>query len=391
MMSNGSSGGRFPMTRGTSALPTTSASMHARSERRRTPQSRRCKIAAQCFRSGDAFLPSSCSFLALTHAAAQTPPAEPAPPPAPAAPAEPPGPSRLHYGVRFGPSFTTLTSVETFDDTAEPAAFEPTMNFGGFFNFALTGMLSLQPEVLFAAKGERIRDKGAPPVITAERRRKARAGRPRDSRAVSRISDPAQAVEAHAREHVALRHCRACVRVSAQRGDSRGRGFRQARRHRGSGERRETSRTSSEAACSTGGGWSTPVFTAAYATSPSIRFRRRSRRGVLGVDGREVLGVHALGPSFADEHHGIAFGQEDDVADVDPRQVEAIKPNAQTFSSGGYALGNLVRYRTQERRQLDLAFVLAIIHELQQDRVGICVKESAAESGITTSSATPRD
>ena len=107
------------------------------------------------------------SLVAITHAAAQTPPAEPAAPPAPAAPAEPSGPSRLHYGVRFGPSFTTLTSVETFDDTVEPAAFEPTMNFGGFFNFALTGMLSFQPEVLFAAKGERVRDKGAPPVITA--------------------------------------------------------------------------------------------------------------------------------------------------------------------------------------------------------------------------------
>jgi Outer membrane protein beta-barrel domain len=91
------------------------------------------------------------SFLALTHAAAQAPPAEPAPPPAPA---EPPGPGRFQYGV-------------TFDETAEPAAFEPTMNFGGFFNFAVTGMLSVQPEVLFAAKGERIRDKGAPPVITA--------------------------------------------------------------------------------------------------------------------------------------------------------------------------------------------------------------------------------
>ena len=106
------------------------------------------------------------SFVAITHAGAQTPPAEPAAPPAPATPAEPRGPSRFHYGVRFGPSFTTLTSVETFDDTAEPAAFEPTMNFGGFFNFALTGMVSLQPEVLFAAKGERIRDKGAPPVTT---------------------------------------------------------------------------------------------------------------------------------------------------------------------------------------------------------------------------------
>ena len=73
------------------------------------------------------------SFVAITHAAAQTPPAEPAAPPAQAAPAEPSGPSRLHYGVRFGPSFTTLTSVEPFDDTAATAAFEPTMNFGGFF------------------------------------------------------------------------------------------------------------------------------------------------------------------------------------------------------------------------------------------------------------------
>ncbi len=56
--------------------------------------------------------------------------------------------------MRFGPSFTTLTSVETFDDTAAPAAFEPTMNFGGFVNIALGGAMSFQPEVIFAAKGE---------------------------------------------------------------------------------------------------------------------------------------------------------------------------------------------------------------------------------------------
>src|SRR4029453_12118181 len=62
------------------------------------------------------------SFLALTHAAAQAPPAEPAPPPAPA---EPPGPGRFQYGVRFGPSFTTLTSVETFDETGEPPGTAP--------------------------------------------------------------------------------------------------------------------------------------------------------------------------------------------------------------------------------------------------------------------------
>ena len=107
---------------------------------------------------------------AISHASAQVVPAEPAPapePPAPAAQVAPSGPSRMHFGVRFGPSFTSLTSVETLDPTSEAATFEPTMNFGGFFNFQLGGPLSFQPELLFAAKGHRIRDKGAPPVITA--------------------------------------------------------------------------------------------------------------------------------------------------------------------------------------------------------------------------------
>ena len=94
----------------------------------------------------------------------QTPPPDTTPPPAAAAtPPEPAGPSRLHYGVRFGPSFTSLSSVEPFDDTATIAAFEPTMNFGGYVQIDLTGALSFQPEVLFAAKGHRIRDKDAQP------------------------------------------------------------------------------------------------------------------------------------------------------------------------------------------------------------------------------------
>jgi hypothetical protein len=106
-------------------------------------------------------------------AAAQTappqapPPGTPAPPAAAAAPPAPAGPSRLHYGVRFGPSFTSLSSVEPFDDTATIAAFEPTMNFGGFVQFDLTGAFSFQPEVLFAAKGHRIRDKDAQPFTTS--------------------------------------------------------------------------------------------------------------------------------------------------------------------------------------------------------------------------------
>lgn len=107
-------------------------------------------------------------------AAAQTDPPQTPPPetvaPAPAAAATPPAPaepSRIHYGVRFGPSFTSLTSVEPFDDTATIAAFEPTMNFGGYVQIDLTGAFSFQPEVLFAAKGHRIRNKDAQPFTTS--------------------------------------------------------------------------------------------------------------------------------------------------------------------------------------------------------------------------------
>ena len=51
------------------------------------------------------------------------------------------------------------------------------MNFGGFFTFRLGGPLSLQPEVLFAAKGHRIRDEEAPPVSTASGTKPAPADR----------------------------------------------------------------------------------------------------------------------------------------------------------------------------------------------------------------------
>jgi opacity protein-like surface antigen len=96
----------------------------------------------------------------------QTPPPQTAPPQAPPTPAQPTGPGRIQYGVRFGPSFTTLTSVEPFDDTAATAAFEPTLNFGGYAQIDLIGSLSFQPELLFAAKGHRIRDKDAQPIST---------------------------------------------------------------------------------------------------------------------------------------------------------------------------------------------------------------------------------
>jgi hypothetical protein len=102
-------------------------------------------------------------FGTIASAAAQTTPPDPA---AGTTPAAPPTLRQIHYGVRFGPSFTTLTSVETIDRTAAAAAFEPTLNFGGFVTIGLTGPLSFQPEVLFAAKGHRIRDKDARPTIT---------------------------------------------------------------------------------------------------------------------------------------------------------------------------------------------------------------------------------
>ena len=80
---------------------------------------------------------------------------------------EPTSRIQFDYGVRFGPSFTTLSNVDTFDITAAPAAFEPTLNFGGFATIHLRGSLSFQPEVLFAAKGQRIRDKDAQPITTS--------------------------------------------------------------------------------------------------------------------------------------------------------------------------------------------------------------------------------
>ena len=100
-------------------------------------------------------------------ASAQAPQPDPPAAAAPAAPEQPAGPDRIDFGVRFGPSFTTLTSVETFDITAAPAAFEPTLNFGGFINIRLGGAISFQPELLFAVKGHRIRDKDAQPVTTS--------------------------------------------------------------------------------------------------------------------------------------------------------------------------------------------------------------------------------
>ena len=101
------------------------------------------------------------SMLAAGAAAAQ----EPAPAPAPAAAAGTLR-SRIDFGVRFGPSFTTLTSVETFDTTVVGAAAEPTLNFGVFAAIGLRGALAFQPELLFAAKGNRVHDKNAPPVVT---------------------------------------------------------------------------------------------------------------------------------------------------------------------------------------------------------------------------------
>jgi hypothetical protein len=109
------------------------------------------------------------TFAALDASSAQTPPAAPPTqtPVAVTTPQAPAGPDRVHYGVRFGPSFTTLTNVDSLDPTAAAAAFEPTLNFGGFATLQLTQAIAFQPEVLFAAKGHRIRDRDATPVPTS--------------------------------------------------------------------------------------------------------------------------------------------------------------------------------------------------------------------------------
>jgi hypothetical protein len=116
------------------------------------------------FSSRSYVLAAQVALTAIGVASAQTAP----PVPAAAAPpvTSPAGPDRADYGVRFGPSFTTLTNVEALDDSAAAAAFEPTLNFGGFVTFQLTPAIAFQPEVLFAAKGHRIRDKDARPITT---------------------------------------------------------------------------------------------------------------------------------------------------------------------------------------------------------------------------------
>lgn len=121
-------------------------------------------------------LPKSgaCAALLLMVAALPVSAQTPAPSPAPDAPITK---RSIQYGVKFGPSFTTLTSVETFDDTVAAAAREPTMNFGGFVTINMVGGLDFQPEVLFAAKGHRIHDKDAPPTLTGSGSQAPRADR----------------------------------------------------------------------------------------------------------------------------------------------------------------------------------------------------------------------
>jgi hypothetical protein len=116
----------------------------------------------------------ACAIALLLTAASDALAQDPAAPSTDAAPASRP---RIEYGVRFGPSFTSLTSVETFDPDAVAAAVEPTMNFGGFLTMGLGGPFSLQGEILFAAKGNRIHASDAPPVITGTGTKPPRADR----------------------------------------------------------------------------------------------------------------------------------------------------------------------------------------------------------------------
>jgi outer membrane protein with beta-barrel domain len=104
--------------------------------------------------------------VAILFSAVSTPAsAQETPAPAPSSGARP-ARIGIEYGIRFGPSVTSLTSVEPFDPTVVAAAPEPTLNFGGFVTLDVPGPLSLQPEVLFAARGHRVYPRGAPPVVT---------------------------------------------------------------------------------------------------------------------------------------------------------------------------------------------------------------------------------
>ena len=116
-----------------------------------------------------ALLLASASALAQT----KTPDlVEPAPPPDQPAvqPATPPPTTRrpIEYGVRFGPSFTSLTSIQAIDSNVVAAAAEPTMNFGLFGMIHLLGPLAVQPEVLWVAKGQRIHHKDAKPTVSGD-------------------------------------------------------------------------------------------------------------------------------------------------------------------------------------------------------------------------------
>ena len=114
---------------------------------------------------------AACTPVSAQTTPPQTPPPQAPPPPtAPATtPAPPAGPSRIHYGVRFGPSFTTLTSVEPFDADRYHGRVRTDDELRRVSSLIdLTGSLSFQPEVLFAAKGQRIRDKDAQPITTPD-------------------------------------------------------------------------------------------------------------------------------------------------------------------------------------------------------------------------------
>ena len=112
------------------------------------------------------------------------------------------------------------------------------MNFGGYALIDLRGPLSFQPEVLFAAKGHRIRDKDAQPITTSTGELKLPAA---DRVVLVRYLEfplLLRHVEAHAR-NTSLYDRRPVIRLAPERRDTRGRRRRQARGHRRLGERQQ--------------------------------------------------------------------------------------------------------------------------------------------------------
>lgn len=67
----------------------------------------------------------------------------------------------LDKGVKLGVAMTNLSNIVALTSPLIESGAEPTISFGGFVTFPISGGLAFQTEALFSSKGQRIRDKDA--------------------------------------------------------------------------------------------------------------------------------------------------------------------------------------------------------------------------------------